>query len=353
MKEMVALISTVILSAGSWLALHASLHNTLLSYSWRESSNGTRSKIVAAARQGFSEEATNASAYCARHPPVETSFPTLSLSDIESSEVLEITSLKSLCDAWNDDTANQFKAITFHSCPFWLHEHNNDKVKKAGPKISIETRNTMQIAGATSTKTSKYNQIEGRWRRKSATFIRQVAQSIMKGVGNQLSDLYLMKFAAGILGVPVINACVNMDGPRDSCNGTIQSLMPEYDDLGFLNGKSASTTIRDICNLDENYQKFPHTCPHSLANVAGSIRRDMRAVAHKWACENKGIDLDEATIHVRCGDWGDGRSMASCPTELILEYYSKPQNHSVSSHQPLTRRSVEITTALLLVNAEA
>ena len=307
MKGMAALISTVILSAGSWLALHASLHNALLSYSWLDSINGTRSEADAAVKQGFGEEATNTSTYCALHSPVERS---ISMPPLASNDVIEITSLKSLCDAWHDDTAKQYKAIKYNSCPFWLHEHNNDKATLSGPgpKISIVTGNArMQVAGASSTQTSKYNQIEGRWRAKSTHFIRQIAQSVMRGVGNQLSELYLMKYAAAILGIPVINACADMDGPRDCRNGTIQSLLPTYDDdAGHLHGEIASTTFQDICNLEKNYQKFPHTCPHCLASVAASIRRDMRAVAHKWTCENKNVDLDEATIHVRCGDFITG-----------------------------------------------
>ena len=106
MKGMAALISTVILSAGSWLALHASLHNTLLSYSWLDSTNGTRSEADAAEKQGFGEEATNTSTYCAQHSPVERS---ISMPPLASTEVIEITSIKSLCDAWNDNTAKQYK----------------------------------------------------------------------------------------------------------------------------------------------------------------------------------------------------------------------------------------------------
>lgn len=130
MKEMSALISTVILSAGSWLALHASLHTALVSYSWRDSSSGTRSKVAAAGKQGFSEEAMNASAYCALHSPVERS---ISMPPLANNEVIEITSLKSLCNAWNDDTIKQYKAIKFNSCPFWLHEHDDDEATQSGP----------------------------------------------------------------------------------------------------------------------------------------------------------------------------------------------------------------------------
>lgn len=305
MKGTAALVSTVIVSAGGWVAIQASLHSTLLSYNWLESSKGARGNDVAVAKQGVSEEATKASAYCDQHSPMETS--SISMSPLASNEVIEMTQLKSLCAAWNDKTPHhKYKAIKFNSCPFWLHEHGDDKARQSGPKISITKGNALvQVAGATSTKTSKYNQIEGRWRGKSTNFIRQFAQSIMRGVGNQLSQLYLMKYAAAILGVPVINACVDMDGPRDSRNGTIQSLIPEFDDVRIppSNEKSQYRTLQDICKLGEDYRKFPHTCPDCLANVATSILRDMRAVAHRWACENKGIELDEATIHVRCGDF--------------------------------------------------
>ena len=135
MKGTAALVSTAIVSAGGWVAIHASLHSTLPSYNWLESSNGAHGNDVAIPKQGISEE-TNASAYCAQHSPVETS--SISTSPLASNEVIEMTQLKSLCAAWNDKTPHhKYKAIKFNSCPFWLHEHGDDKARQSGPKISI------------------------------------------------------------------------------------------------------------------------------------------------------------------------------------------------------------------------
>jgi hypothetical protein len=91
------------------------------------------------------------------------------------------------------------------------------------------------------------------------------------------------------------------------CNGnhsmiafpdSVQHMFPNHRSEFSINNTTLSW--RNICDSCTSY--FPHTCPNGLQFMIPAIRNDLRHAAHTWLQLHPQEELDDAVIHLRCGD---------------------------------------------------
>jgi hypothetical protein len=136
-----------------------------------------------------------------------------------------------------------------------------------------------------------------RWRKQASLNDGFQFKSDMCGAhstGNMLAQIYLVRL--------ILNVSLRCDSPN-----TVQQYATH---TAKFNGWNACT-----CK-----SMFPHTCKSGLELAVPLIRDDMRELARQWRCANPKENIDDAIIHMRCGDILKPPPSRPC-TEYGFSYY--------------------------------